>query len=189
MAINLTKGGSINLAKADPALQTLRLGLGWDVTSNQPPMDIDCCAFICHYNAQQEPKLISDTHFVFYNNLSCPQGAVVHQGDNRTGDGANDDEVINIALNKVIASAQEISLFVTIHNQDGRGFGKVNNCYIKLYNDQTSTLIAEYNLTNEFSNETALQVGSLVKENGQWVFHAVGAGYQLGLGDIVAGYQ
>ncbi|MDW1575643.1 TerD family protein [Vibrio sp. Vb2880] len=188
MSINLEKGNAINLTKAEPALRKLRLGLGWDLIPTEPPIDIDCCIFICSYDAQDQPKLLSDKHFVFYNNLECPQGAVVHHGDNRTGAGDGDDEVINIDLQSIDLRAAELSIFVTIHN-DTRGFSHVNTSYIRLYNDVTGSLIAEYKLGQEFANESAVQVGSLVKSGNEWEFHAVGAGYQLGLGDIVAGYQ
>ncbi|MCL9783467.1 TerD family protein [Vibrio sp. S4M6] len=188
MAINLEKGNTINLNKTEPSLVKLRLGLGWDLLSTEPPIDIDCSLFICKHDAQQQPKLITDQHFVFYNNLQCPQGAVVHQGDNRTGAGDGDDEVINIDLNQVDPNASELSIFVTIHN-DSRGFSCVNTSYIRLYNEVNDKMIAEYKLGKEFANESSVQVGSLVKEGSDWTFHAVGAGYQLGLGDIVAGYQ
>jgi len=188
MAINLTKGNSINLNKAEPTLSKLRLGLGWDIMVEEPAIDIDCSLFICEYNGLQQPKLLSDQHFVFYNNLTCPQGAVVHKGDNRTGAGDGDDEVIDINLAQVDPRATELSIFVTIHN-DTRGFSRVETSYIRLYNEVTNELIAEYKLGKEFTTETSVQVGSLVKNGGEWSFHAVGAGYQLGLGDIVAGYQ
>ncbi|MDD1792310.1 TerD family protein [Enterovibrio makurazakiensis] len=188
MAINLEKGNTINLNKSEPTLKNLRLGLGWDLIANDPPVDIDCSVFICKHDAQQQPKLISDQHFVFYNNLQCPEGAIVHLGDNRTGAGDGDDETIKIDLSKVNPSATELSVFVTMHN-DSRGFSHVQTSYIRLYNEASGNLIAEYKLGKEFSNETSVQVGSLVKNGNEWTFHAVGAGYQLGLGDIVAGYQ
>ncbi|UTZ21478.1 TerD family protein [Vibrio campbellii] len=188
MAINLEKGNTINLNKAEPALSKLKLGLGWDLISNEPPMDIDCCVFICKYDAQEQPKLVSDNHFVFYNNLKCPQNAVVHHGDNRTGAGEGDDEVITMNLTAIDPNAQELSIFVTIHNED-RGFSHVQSSYIRLYNEVTGNIIAEYKLGHEFANESAVQVGSLVRNGNDWEFHAVGAGYTLGLGDIVAGYQ
>ncbi|MGF1742693.1 TerD family protein [Vibrio profundum] len=189
MAINLDKGSSINLNKSAPSLKKLRLGLGWDLLTNGAPLDLDASVFICKYDNKQQPKLISDEHFVFYNNLQCPYNAVIHDGDNRTGDGDGDDEVIHINLADINPAAQELSVFVTIHNANGRTFSSVSNSYINLYNEQTGDLIAEYNLGQSFSDETSVQVGSLVKDNGEWIFHAVGAGYQLGLGDIVAGYQ
>ncbi|MDN3610841.1 TerD family protein [Vibrio ostreicida] len=188
MAINLEKGNSINLNKVEPELTKLKLGLGWDLLATEPPIDIDCSIFICSNDAQQQPKLISDNHFVFYNNLKCPQNAVTHEGDNRTGEGDGDDEVIHIDLPNIDPNATELSIFVTIHN-DNRGFSKVTTSYIRLYNELTGNLIAEYYLGQEFANESAVQFGSLVRNGSEWSFHAVGAGYQLALGDIVAGYQ
>ncbi|MCG7498073.1 TerD family protein [Vibrio sp. Of7-15] len=191
MAINLEKGNSINLVKEEPTLVNLRLGLGWDPVTEHTPFDLDSSAFICQHNTQGEPKLISDEHFVFYNNLKCPQGAVNHAGDNRTGDGSGDDEVIEINLTKLDPKVDEISLIVTIHEAESRkhNFGMLKNSYIKLYNQDTGKLIAQYNLGNDFDNETSVQFGSVFKENGQWTFQAIGAGYQLGLADFVNGYQ
>ncbi|NAW67201.1 chemical-damaging agent resistance protein C [Photobacterium halotolerans] len=191
MAINLEKGNSINLQKTEPGLVNLRLGLGWDPVTNTSPFDIDASAFVCRHNAQGEPKLLSDGHFIFYNNLKCPQGAVVHTGDNRTGNGEGDDESIKINLTSMSPDADEISLIVTIHDAPARNhnFGLVKNSYIKLYNEDSGQLIAQFNLGNDFHSETSVQFGSLFKENGQWNFKAVGAGYQLGLVDFVNGYQ
>lgn len=191
MAINLEKGNSINLVKEEPTLVNLRLGLGWDPITDNKPFDLDSSAFVCQHNTLGEPKLISDEHFVFYNNLKCPQGAVNHAGDNRTGDGSGDDEVIEINLTKLDPKVDEISLIVTIHDAENRqhNFGMLKNSYIKLYNQDSGKLIAQYNLGNDFDTETSVQFGSVFKENGQWTFQAIGAGYQLGLADFVNGYQ
>ena len=128
---------------------------------------------------------------MFYNNRQSPDGAVTHSGDNRTGDAAGDDESILVDLGKLHPEAREISFIVTIHDAVARGqnFGQIRDAYIRLYDDLTGQVVADYDLDEMFSQETAVQFGSLFKLNGEWSFKAVGAGYRLGLGDFVAGYQ
>lgn len=193
MAINLKKGGGINLTKSAPTLSALRVGLGWD--RKFPPggadFDLDSTVFVCKLNEAGEPKLISDEHFIFYNNLKTPNGSVVHKGDNRTGAGEGDDETILVNLPLLEADCQEISFIVTIHEgiERNQNFGQITNAYIKIYNDATGEVICEYDLDEKFSSETAVQFGSLLRANGEWSFKAVGIGYRLGLGDFVEGYQ
>ncbi|QDQ29021.1 TerD family protein [Chitinimonas arctica] len=192
MAINLTKGQGINLTKTAPTLSRIRMGLGWDRKSNSgPEFDIDCSVFVCALNGAGEPKLMSDSHLIFFNNLSTPNGAVQHKGDNRTGAGEGDDETVLVDLGKIEADAAEISFIVTIHEgaERGQNFGQIQNAYIKLYDDATGVEVAGYDLDATFSSETAVQFGSLYRKEGQWHFKAVGAGYRLTLGDFVAGYQ
>lgn len=192
MGISLEKGGRINLSKNTPGLTRVRLGLGWNANRYDTghDFDLDASAFVCKLNAAGEPKLISDQHFVFYGNEADPQKATVHSGDCRTGEGDGDDESIVVDLTKLSADAAEISFIVTIHDCVARGqnFGQVSNSYIKIYDDVTGAELANYDLEEEFSTETAVQFGSLYKKDNQWSFKAVGAGYKLGLADFVVGY-
>lgn len=192
MTINLKKGEGINLTKTAPALRVIRVGLGWDKRGGfGADFDLDASVFICRLNASNEPKLIADEYFVFYNNKVSPDGAVSHSGDNRTGDAGGDDETIIVDLGKMHADAREVSFIVTIHDADTRGqnFGQIQNAYIRLYDDATGKVVADYDLDEMFSQETAVQFGSFFKANGEWSFKAVGAGYKLGLGDFVEGYR
>lgn len=191
MAINLKKGDGINLTKTEPALRNIRVGLGWDKRTGGGDFDLDASVFICRLNAANEPKLIADEYFVFYNNKQSPDGGVTHSGDNRTGDAGGDDETIRVSLDKIHADAREISFIVTIHDAVARGqnFGQIQNAYIRLYDDATGRVVAEYDLDEMFSQETAVQFGSFFRQNGEWSFKAVGAGYRLDLGDFVGGYQ
>lgn len=192
MTINLKKGEGINLTKSAPALRNIRVGLGWDKRSGGgADFDLDASVFLCRLNAANEPKLIADEYFVFYNNKQSPDGAVTHSGDNRSGEASGDDETILVDLGRMHADAREVSFIVTIHDADTRGqnFGQIVNAYIKLYDDATGRVIAEYDLDENFSQETAVQFGSFFKQNGEWSFKAVGAGYRLGLGDFVEGYR
>lgn len=187
--INLEKGGRINLSK-EKGLTKVRAGLGWKPNGMDTGVefDLDVSLFVCKLDASGEPKLISDEHFVFYNNKSTPDKSVLHSGDNRTGAGDGDDETIKVDLSKV--DADEISVIVTIHKADERkqNFGQVSGSYIKLYNDETGEEIAKYALEDDFSTETAVQFGSIFKKDNEWLFKAVGAGYKKGLVDFVRKY-
>ena len=192
MAINLTKGGRINLDKSAPGLRVARLGLSWDANAfdTGTAFDLDASVFVCTTDAAGNAKLLSDEHFVFYNNPASPEGAVKHSGDSRTGADAGDDESILVDFAKLPESAAEISIVVTIHEATARrqNFGQVRNSSIKLYDDATGTVIASYDLEEDYSNETAVQFGSLYKKDGAWLFKAVGAGYTRGLEDFVRAY-
>jgi tellurium resistance protein TerD len=190
MAINLKKGESINLSKREPNLRKIRVGLGWDKRGAAgADFDLDVSVFVCQLNAAREPKLISDEYFVFYNNKVSPDGAVTHSGDNRTGDATGDDESVIVDLGKINPAGQEISFVVTIHEADARGqnFGQIQNAYIRLYDNDK--VVADYDLDEMFSSETAVQFGSFFKLDNEWLFKAVGAGYRLTLSDFVEGYQ
>ena len=191
--INLEKGGRINLSKEAPSLTKVRVGLGWDANAfdTGSEFDLDVSMFVCAPNAAGDAKLLSDSFFVFYNNKTSPDGAVIHMGDSRKGEAAGDDETLTVDLAKLDARATELSVIVTIHDAVARrqNFGQVRNSYIKLYNDATGEVVAKYALEDDFSTETAVQFGSLYKKDGQWLFKAVGAGYKKGLGDFVAAYQ
>ncbi|MDK2126041.1 TerD family protein [Parachitinimonas caeni] len=189
MTINLEKGGRINLSKTHPTLVKVRMGLGWDTKKFDTGSDFDLDVSVFVLTAAS--KLLSDQHFIFYNNLQTPDGAVRHAGDNRTGDAQGDDETIYIDLSRMPPNATEISFVATIHDAEARrqNFGQVQNSYIRLYNDATNEVIAQYKLEEEFSSETSLQFGSVYRnETGEWLFKAVGAGYKRGLLDFVRAY-
>lgn len=194
MGIDITKGGRVDLNKQSPGLKRVRIGLGWNPNgyTTGAAFDLDASVFVCKANDQAPAgcSLISDQHFVFFNNLKDPEQAVVHSGDNRTGDAAGDDETIVIDLAKLNAQASEISFIVTIHDAAARkqNFGQVAKSYIKLYDDESGAEIAKYALDDDFHAETAVQFGSLYKKDSGWMFKAVGAGYDKGLGDFVQIY-
>jgi tellurium resistance protein TerD len=175
------------LAKEAPTLTKVRVGLGWEANAFDTGgrFDLDCSVFLLGANG----KLVSDNHFVFYNNKTSPCNAVVHSGDNRTGDAVGDDESVRIDLTTIEPTIEEVSFIVTIHDDTGKlNFGQVKNSYIKLYDDSTGVEIAKYSLEDDFSTETAVQFGSLYKKDGTWMFKAVGAGYKKGLADFVVIY-
>lgn len=208
MAINLTKGGKINLAKEAPNLTHVLIGLQWGKNQFNTGVDydLDCSVFLCKADAtaQAGTKLIGDDYFVFYNKTSEPEGAVTHSGDERSGAKAGLDESIDIQLDKLNPSIDELSFIVTIHDADVRkqNFGQIPGSSIALYNadklpngaaSSTAELeaakIASYALEDDFSTSTAVQFGSLKKRaDGAWMFGAAGNGYDKGLADFVVLY-
>lgn len=182
--INLTKGGNVNLSKTVPGLSSLHVGLGWDTktTDGGADFDLDVSAFMLSGDPSMR-KLASQNHFVFFNNLSSPEGAVKLSGDNRTGAGEGDDESAEVDLSKMPAGIEEVSFVVSIYEAEQRrqNFGQVRNAFIRLVDKVTGQEIARYDLSEDFSTETSVQFGSLYLHNGEWKFKAVGAGYNKGL--------
>ena len=191
MTVNLSKGQRISLEKVAPGLTNVFVGLGWDIniTDTGTDFDIDASVFMLGSNE----KIISDRHFIFYNNLTSPDPdkSVEHTGDNRTGAGEGDDEVIKIALKKVPADVHKIAITVTIHEADTRqqNFGQVENAFVRVVDAQTNQEVARYDLTEDFSIETALIMAELYRKDGEWRINAVGAGYQGGLQALLDRYN
>ena len=190
--INLSKGGRVNLSKEAPGTQKFRIGLGWDAnaTDTGSDFDLDVSVFLCKYDAQSNPKLISDQHFVFFNNLKSPDGSVEHTGDNLTGEGEGDDEQIKVDLQTVPAEVAKIVFPVSIYDADGRqqNFGQVRNAFIRVVNQAGGGEIARYDLTEDASTETAMVFGELYRNGAEWKFRAVGQGYASGLAGIAADF-
>lgn len=188
MAVNLKKGQKVDLTKGNPGLSRLLVGLGWDVNKYDggADFDLDASAFLLEANG----KAPSEKEFVFYSNLQDPSGAVVHQGDNRTGEGEGDDEEIIIDLSKMPSNIDKVDFTVTIYEADERrqNFGQVSNAYIRVVNLENNEELLRFDLGEDFSIETAVVVGEIYKHNGDWKFNAIGSGYQGGLAALVRDY-
>jgi tellurium resistance protein TerD len=180
MAISLNKGGRISLNKEAPDLKKIHVGLGWDERATDgSAFDLDASAFML----KADGKVRSDADFIFYNQLRSPCGAVEHTGDNLTGGGEGDDEVIMVDLTKVPNDVQKVVFTVTIHEAEQRrqNFGQVQNAFIRLVNAETNAEVARYDLTEEASIETAMIFGEIYRHGNEWRFAAVGQGYAGGL--------
>jgi tellurium resistance protein TerD len=189
MAINLKKGGSINLHKEKPGISKITVGLGWDTndSASSHPFDLDASVFILGENG----KLLSEGDFVFYNNLKSTDGAVQHSGDNRTGAGDGDDETIYIELPKINPAAQQIVFAITLDKAEERkqDFGMVKNSFARVYNTETSEVLCQYVLEEKFSGANALIIGRLCKSASEWVFEAFDLAYNEGLEGLVEYYS
>ncbi len=187
MAISLQKGQNVSLSKQAPGLKKVRFGLGWDVRKTDgSAFDLDASAFVLDANG----KVLSDQHFVFYNNAKDPSGAVIHQGDNRTGEGAGDDESMQVELGLMPTNAAKVAFVVTIHEAEARkqNFGQVANAYIRALNADGDQEIARYDLSEDASIETAMIFGELYRNNDEWKFKAIGQGYGGGLAAVARDY-
>ena len=185
MAVNLSKGSKISLSKAatdsglSGSISQIYVGLGWDTQryDGADQFDLDASVFLVGDSGRVE----RDENFVFYNNKTAP--GIQHMGDNRTGEGGGDDEVINIDLNSVAPDVSKISITVTIDQADVRrqNFGMVENSYIHIVDAVSGTEIIRYDLGEDYSIETAVIVGELYRYNGEWKFNAIGSGFAGGL--------
>ncbi|MCD0451094.1 TerD family protein [Actinocorallia sp. API 0066] len=183
MGVSLSKGGNVSLSKAVPDLRAVTVGLGWDVRATTgADFDLDASALLLGSNG----KVLSDQHFVFYNNLTSPDGTVEHTGDNLTGEGDGDDEAINVDLASVDPRVERIVFPVSIHDAVNRGqaFGQVRNAFIRVVNRADGTELARYDLSEDASTETAMVFGELYRYNSEWKFRAIGQGYASGLHGI-----
>jgi tellurium resistance protein TerD len=191
MAVSLAKGQRVSLEKVAPGLSEVFIGLGWDVKSTDTGYDFDLDSSLFLLGANE--KLISDSHFIFYNNLASPDSdkSVQHLGDNLTGIGEGDDEVIKINLKKVPADVQKIVVTVTIHEaqQRNQNFGQVQNAFVRVVNAQTKQEAVRYDLVEDYSIETALIMAELYRKDGEWRLNAVGSGYQGGLQALLDRYS
>ena len=191
MAVSLTKGQRVSLEKVAPGLTEIFIGLGWDIKATDTGYDFDLDSSVFLLNSNE--KLISDNHFIFYNNLTSPDAdkSVQHMGDNLTGIGEGDDEVIKVSLKKVPNDVQKIVVAVTIHEaqQRSQNFGQIRNAFVRVVNAQTKVEAIRYDLVEDYSVETALIMAELYRKDSEWRLNAVGAGYQGGLQAILNRYS
>ncbi|MFC6014119.1 TerD family protein [Nocardia lasii] len=187
MSVTLAKGGNVSLSKQTDNLTKVAVGLGWDVrTTTGADHDLDASALATGPNL----KVLSDQHFVFYNNLRSPEGTIEHTGDNLTGEGEGDDETINVDLAATPPQITNIFFPVSIHDAQARGqsFGQIRNAYIRVTDANTGVELARYDLSEDASTETAMVFGELYRHNAEWKFRAVGQGYASGLAGIARDY-
>ena len=194
MGISLDKGGRISLSKEAPGLTKIRVGLGWDERATDgAAYDLDASVFLLN----EAGKARNDKDFIFYGNLIGADGTVEHMGDELEGssdvNSEGDEEEIKVNLKELERKApdvQKIAVVCTIHEADQRGqnFGQVNNAYMRIINDDNKQEIVRFDLTEDYSMETAMVFGEVYKKDGEWKFTAVGQGYAGGLAATCATY-
>ncbi|MDQ6850410.1 MAG: TerD family protein [Actinomycetota bacterium] len=183
MSVSLVKGGNVSLTKEAPGLSAVVVGLGWDVrTTDGQPFDLDASAIACTTQGQ----VVSPGHFVFFNNLTSPDSAIQHSGDNLTGEGEGDDEQIRINLAGLAAEVDKVVFPVSIYDAETRSqsFGQVRNAFIRVLNQADDKELARYDLSEDASTETAMVFGEVYRNGSDWKFRAVGQGYSSGLAGI-----
>jgi len=190
MVVQLSKGQKVDLTKGTN-ITKVKVALGWDTNKydGSADFDLDVVAFL----AQGNGKVKGEADFVFYNNLVHVSGAVEHTGDNLTGSGDGDDEVIYVDFAKVPEHVEKIAFAVTIHEADARrqNFGMVSNSFVRVddvTNSAAGIPMVNFDLGEDFSIETGVVVCELYKHNGSWKFNAIGSGYSNGLAGLVKDY-
>ncbi len=168
MSINLEKGQKISLQKADgSSLTRIFLGLGWDAaggffSSGSIDLDASCAMY-------DENKSLIDT--VSFRQLYSRDGSVRHSGDNLTGAGDGDDEVINVDLTTVPANVKSI-VFV-INSFRGQTFDKVKNCFCRVVDSVNNKEVCVYKLAEKGSH-TGMIMAKVYRHNGEWKMNALG---------------
>jgi len=187
---NLVRAGDeLNLSRVDPALRRLGVGVGWDLIGFQATeMDIDISAFFLN----ADNMTVQDEDFVFYNQARALEGAVTHNGDNRTGAGDGDDESMSFLLTGIPFTVTRIAFAVTIYKSYERemNLGMVRNLYFRLFNEETEHELTRYLLSKELADCEAggAVVGYLDREGPEWHFRPKLEFAHKGLGEIATKY-
>jgi len=206
MALNLNKGGRFNLAKEAPKLKIAGIGLGWDPNEEEdgPDFDLDVSAFLL----TDSGKVPADEYVVFYGSelkISTPEGERPYSGDSSvlgavdaidgTESDGEDDEDMKIYFDKVWEGVTQIVITVSItkypndSKKDKRtllqNFGMVNDCYIRVWDDESGVEILKYNLKEQFTNEDAVEFGRFVRVGSSWEFIATGEKYNGSLNKFI----
>lgn len=185
MSISLKKGEKIDLKKSNPGLSSLLVGLGWDPVSQKGGFlgalfgggsEVDCDASVFMLN--EKGQMNSSKDLIYFGNLKSNCKSVVHTGDNLTGDGAGDDEQILVNLNKIPSNVHKLLFVVNIYDcvRRKQHFGMIKNAFIRVVDKDTNKEIIKYNLTDNYSNKTALIVGTIYRYKDTWKFSAIGEG-------------
>jgi len=174
MPLNLSKGEGISLNKVAPSIQRARVCLGWEENIGGQDFDLDASAFLLAPNG----RVKSDQYVVFYNQLATPERSVVHSGDDLTGGGGGDCEILTVELTQVPQDVDRIVFTVTIHNAEQRRqtFGQVSDAYIRLVDDDSGVEVLRYDLATQATQATAMSFAELRRDtrNSSWQFSAIG---------------
>lgn len=193
MSQSLTKGEKVDLNKAvadagAPAgLGKVRIGLGWDARNagDGKETDLDAVIVACDANG----KAVSDDWRIFFNNLASPAGAIVHSGDNLTGAGDGDDEVITADLAALPAEVESLEIYVTLFEASLRGlnFGLVDNAFVRIVDDATGAELCRFDLSEDAGANTSLHFAKVYRNDG-WAFKALGTPQKVELDGVFAAH-
>ncbi len=182
MSISLQKGQKVSLSKTSEGLSKVVVGLGWDEVQRSrgglfapkpKPIDCDASALLL-----KNGKLAGVSDMVYFSNLKHSSKTVQHMGDNLTGAGDGDDEQIVVDLAKVPSEYDKIVIVVNIYqaNQRHQHFGMIKNAFIRLVDSRNNNEILKYDLTDNYSDMTAMIFGEIYRHEGEWKFSAIGQG-------------
>ena len=201
MGVNLQKGQKVNLKKSDgQALSRIRIGLGWDPVKQKkgglfgsifggsaPDIDCDASVIVC-----KGGRLSGKDDVVYFGNLKHSSGAIVHTGDNLTGEGEGDDEQILVDLTAVPQDYDKLVFVVNIYDCESRkqDYGMIANAFNRICDERTGEEFCRYNLSESYAGMTAMIFGEIYRYNGEWKFNAIGQGTKdKGLNELARRYQ
>ena len=165
--VQLSKNQKVSLKKEDATLKILQVGLGWDTRT-----DLDSIAYL-----QDVSGKIKKT--VYFGNKK--EKGIFLNGDNLTGEGDGDDEIITVTLNKLPDWVSKVSFCANIFAAKMKlwgvkDFSKVKGAFIRIVNAETNKEICRYNLQEEGKGFNAFYFADLIKTEKDWEFVAVGKG-------------
>ncbi len=173
-ALNLEKGEKVDLTKGRANLVKLFIGTGWDVNAaGGSEFDLDSSVFLL----KEDKSLFGGkSGVIFFGHLK--DHGVTHQGDNLTGAGDGDDEIIELDLNAIPADVKRIVVVINIYKADERKqhFGMVRNAFTRVFVPESGEVLAKYDLSEDYSGKTGMIMGQVYRHNGEWKFEAMGNG-------------
>lgn len=181
--MNLSKGEKLSLKKDNPSLTKVKVGAGWDIADGNDSYDLDLSAVLVDANGKVDGGL--DNGVIFFNHQKGT--GIQSMGDNLTGVGEGDDEVIEVDLAALPTSVEKVAFIVNIFDavSKGQDFGKVNNSFVRVVDANGDKELARYNLQAEYAGKSGVVVATLERSGGEWNFTATGEGVDGSIEDMI----
>lgn len=183
--VNLRKGQRVDLSKG---INKMRIELTWKPSRKAQSWDLDIMAIELDEEqllAQDDPRRL-----VYYNNLSDPEKALIHSGDDRTGEG--DGEEMRLEPSKMSQDVREVIFILNIFEsmKNGQNFGEIKEATLRIFYDNNTIPDLVYNLEEEDSHKTAtvLKVCSIYRSGGIWKVKAINEGVTGTLSSVLTNY-
>lgn len=194
--VSLVKDQKVDLTKGNPGLNNVTVGGGWDVNGgNSGSYDLDLLAFFLKANADTAKyphgQLVHGAAGIAYFGNKKIAGCELDK-DNLTGEGAGDDERIFVDLSAIPADVDAVMFGVNIYQakQKAQSFGMVQNAFMRIYDTAAPQKEhIRYDLTEDYSGNTAILFGKLYRHNGEWKFQAIGQGVNGDINEVVAPFN
>lgn len=166
LSLDLTKGQLLDLTKAAPGLENVDVGAGWNPAKHGKSFDLDLCAYLYNGNG----ALVDTVYF----GDKRSQGIFLN-GDNLTGDGDGDDEVISCDLKAIKGDVKKIVFGVVIYHGSSKrqNFSMVNDAFIRLVDKRNGSEICRFNMTESGGDATAVAAAALEKNGDVWSFRGI----------------
>ena len=173
--LNLQKGDLLNLSKNYSKLNNIDFGLGWDVSTDGRAWDLDVSAIVLG----NDGEIIETVYYGYLNGTG-----IKLNGDNLTGIGDGDDEIITVNLNSIPSNVKIIGFFVNIFSANGRDFSKVKNAYIRMVDKDRNEEVCKYKLNESGKGYDAFHFANLERVNNEWRFKTIGEGTNGGVSEL-----